>query len=156
MNCFVPDAEKRVKSEWKDGTEFGGNMYYELFKPDNNADIANVKFGSKYIEGLSILQQYKVGKGTVIILGTLPDYDDMRKLITYACKEAEIPCNRTEGNSIMVADRKGENKKGVILVDICGNGGIYRNDKPLCDILTGNKYDGDIKVEPYGVLVLEE
>ena len=38
----------------------------------------------------------------------------------------------------------------------CGNGGIYRNDKPLCDILTGNKYDGDIKVEPYGVLVLEE
>lgn len=103
----MPDAEKRVKSEWSDGTEFGGNMYYELFKPDNNADIANVKFGSKYIEGLSILQQYKVGKGTVIILGTLPDYDDMRKLITYACKEAEIPCNRTEGNSILVADRKG-------------------------------------------------
>ena len=156
LNCFVPDAEKRVKSEWKDGTEFGGNMYYELFKPDNNADIANVKFGSKYIEGLSILQQYKVGKGTVIILGTLPDYDDMRKLITYACKKAEIPCNRTEGNSIMVTDRKGENKKGVILVDICGNGGIYRNNKPLCDILTGNKYYGDIKVEPYGVLVLEE
>ena len=56
----------------------------------------------------------------------------------------------------MVTDRKGENKKGVILVDVCGKGGVYHNSKPLCDILTANKYNGDITVEPYQVLVLAE
>lgn len=156
LHCFVPDAEKRVKSEWKDGSAFGGNLYYELFEPNEKADLATVKAGSKYIEGFSILQQYKVGKGTFIILGTLPDYDDMRKLITYACNEAEIPCDRTEGSSLFVCDRNGEEKNGVILVDVCGKGGVYHNDKTLCDVLTANKYNGDITVEPYQVLVLAE
>lgn len=155
LHCFVPDHEKTVAGQWKDGSAFGGNMYYELFQPAEGANLVTVRSGSKYIEGLSILQQYKVGRGTVIILGTLPDYDDMRKLIAYACKEAGIVCDRTEGNSIQVADRKGEDKEGMILVDICGRGGVYHNSKPLCDLLTGNKYTGDITVEPYSVLVLE-
>ena len=80
----------------------------------------------------------------------------MRKLITYACNEAEIPCDRTEGSSLFVCDRSGEEKNGVILVDVCGKGGVYHNSKPLCDILTANKYNGDITVEPYQVLVLAE
>lgn len=156
LHCFVPDSEKRVKNEWKDGSAFGGNLYYELFESNEKADMATVKSGSKYIEDLGVLQQYKVGKGTVIILGTLPDYDDMRKLIAYACNEAEIPCDRTEGSSLFVCDRNGEEKNGVILVDVCGKGGVYHNSKPLCDILTANKYNGDITVEPYQVLVLAE
>ena len=56
--------------------------------------------------------------------------------------------SNTKGGAAILGDSAG--------AEITVNGGIYRNDKPLCDILTGNKYDGDIKVEPYGVLVLEE
>lgn len=153
---FVPDTEKTVKSEWKDGAEFGGNWYYELFDARDTTDLVNVKSGSEYLKGLSVIQQYQIGKGLVIILGTLPDYDDMRKLITHACAEAGIVCNRTQGNSLLVADRKGENQNGVILVDIGGKGGIYHNNKPLNDILTGKSYTDDITVEPYRVLVLEE
>ena len=156
QTATVPDTEKTVKSEWKDGAEFGGNWYYELFDARDTTDLVNVKSGSEYLKGLSVIQQYQIGKGLVIILGTLPDYDDMRKLITHACAEAGIVCNRTQGNSLLVADRKGENQNGVILVDIGGKGGIYHNNKPLNDILTGKSYTDDITVEPYRVLVLEE
>lgn len=153
---FVPDTEKAVKGEWKDGAGFGGSWYYELFDSKDGADLVNVKSGSEYLKGLSIVQQYKVGKGLVIILGTLPAYGDMRKLITYACGEAGIACNRTQSHSLLVADRKRADRTGVILVDIGGKGGIYHNNKTLNDILTGSRYTGDTAVEPYRALVLEE
>ena len=156
LRYLVPDADGAFKCKWADGSSFEGSWYYECFDTGKGRDMAFIESGSKYLEGLSILQQHRVGKGSVIILGTLPGYADMRKLITYACGEAGVACNRTEGDSLLVADRRGENKNGVILVDICGNGGVYHNDKALTDILTGNRYTEKITVEPYQVLVLEE
>lgn len=152
----VPDIDKRLECAWKDGGPFGGGTYYELFDANPEADLVTVTAGSKALEGLGVVQHYRVGRGAVILLGTLPDYEDMRRLIRYACGEAGVPCDRTEGNSLLVADRRGESKRGVILVDIGGGGGVYHNHKPLHDILTGRGYDGDIAVSPYQVLVLEE
>lgn len=153
---MVPDADGAFKGRWADGTDFEGSWYYECFEPGRGEDMAFIKSGSRYLEGMSILQQHRVGKGCVIILGTLPDYAAMRRLVTHACALAGVCCDRTEGNSLLVADRNGRNRRGVILVDIGGNGGIYHNAHGLTDILTGSRYTGDIAVGPYQVLVLEE
>ena len=83
---WFPDKEKRVKSEWPGGEEFGGNTYYEIFEPNNDFDIVNVTGGHKAIIGGAVLQCFPVGKGYVYVLGTLPDYKDMRKLITAVCE----------------------------------------------------------------------
>lgn len=153
---WVPDVEKRLKNEWSDGSEFGGNFYYELFDSVEGADVVKVTGGSKAVEGLAVIQKYNIGKGTVYILGTLPDYEDMRRLITEVCGQAGVPCDLTEGNSIMVSVRKGDKKNGVMLAEVAGKGGIYHNSTSLTDILTGNSYTGDIVLEPYEVMVLEE
>ncbi len=153
---WFPDKEKRIQSEWKDGEEFGGNTYYEIFEPNETADIVSATAGHKEVIGGSVLQCFPVGKGFVYVLGTLPDEKDMRKLISLICEKAELPCNTTEGNSILVSPRKGEDTEGVILVDVCGRGGIYHNTERYKDIISGKLMENDITLQPYEVMVLEK
>jgi len=152
---WFPDKEKRVKAKWNDGEDFGGNTYYEIFESKNDADIIAVTDGHKEIIGGSILQCFPVGKGFVYVLGTLPDEKDTSKLIEMVCKKANIPCNKTEGNSVIVSPRKGEDTEGVILVDVGGKGGAYHNKTRYKDIITEKIFEEDIVLEPYQVMVLE-
>lgn len=152
---WVPDVEKRLSNKWSDGTDFGGNLYYELFDSDKDADIVTVTGGSRAVEGLAVMQKYKVGKGTVYILGTLPDYDDMRRIITMVCGDAGIACDLTEGNSIMVSPRRGKDVSGVMLAEIGNKCGVYHNGETLTDILTGKVYTGNIALNPYEVMILK-
>lgn len=153
---WFPDKEKRIKSEWIYGEEFGGNMYYEIFESNADADIVTVKEGHKEVIGGAVMQCFSVGKGFVYVLGTVPDEKDMNKLITAVCEKASVPCNIAEGNSIIVSPRKGEDAEGVILVDVCGRGGIYHNNTRYRDIISETIVENDIVVKPYEVLVLEK
>lgn len=153
---WFPDNEKRVNSSWNDGENFGGNTYYEVFEPNPSADLANVKAGHKAIIGGAVLQCFSVGKGYVYVLGTLPDEKDAKKLIAAVCKKAGIPCGRTDSDSVLVSPRKGKNRSGVILADVCGKGGVYRGEAKYRDIISGKEYENRITVNPYEVLVLEE
>ena len=153
---WFPDKEKRVQSQWKDGESFGGNMYYEIFEPNEEADIVNAAQGHKEVIGGSVLQCFPVGKGVVYVLGTMPDEKDMAKLITMVCEKANVLCNVIEGKSVLVSPRKGEKTEGVILADICGNGGIYHNNVRHRDIISKRIFENDIPVRPYEVMVLEK
>ena len=153
---WFPDKEKSVKAEWNDREAFGGNTYYEIFEPKNNADIVTVTEGHKEIIGGSVMQCFPVGKGFVYILGTMPDEKDMNKLIASVCEKANIACNTTEGDSIIVSPRKGERTEGVILVDVCGKGGIYHNKIRCKDIVSEKIFENDIILEPYQVMMLEK
>ena len=153
---WFPDRAKNVAASWKDGEDFSGNAYYEVYEPDNNADIVNVTDGHKEIIGGALLQRFSVGKGFVYVLGTMPDEKDINKLITAVCEMANIPCNTTEGGTLIVSPRKGENAEGVILTDVGGKGGIYHNTEKYRDIISDKIFENDITVEPYGVMVLEK
>ncbi len=153
---WFPDKEKRTGAKWNDGEAFNGNFYYETFEPDENADIVTVTDGHKEIVGGSVLQCFSVGKGFVYVLGTMPDEKDMSKLIIQICEKANIPCNTTEGNSVIVSNRKGQKTEGVILLDVCGKGGIYHNKTKYRDIISDRVFENDIAVSPYEVLVLEK
>ena len=153
---WFPDKEKRISSKWNDGEEFGGNMYYEIFEPNKDADIVNAVSGHKEVIGGAVLQCFPVGKGFVYVLGTLPDTKDMNKLITAVCEKANIPCNTTTGDSILVSPRKGAETEGVIVMDVIGNGGIYHNKTRYKDIISEKIFDNDITITPYQVMVLEK
>ena len=102
------------------------------------------------------MQCFSVGKGFVYVLGTMPDEKDINKLITMVCEKANIPCNITEGNSLISSHRSGKETEGVILVDVCGKGGVYHNKTRYKDIISERIFERDIVVNPYEVMVLEE
>ncbi len=153
---WFPDHEKRVTGQWRDGEDFSGNTYYEIFEPNDAADLVTVTGGHKAVTGGAVLQGFPVGKGFVYVLGTLPDEKDMLKLISAVCEKAKIECRTVTGDSLIVSPRKGEKTSGVILVDVCGKGGVYYNKAGYKDIISGKVFESDIPVEPYGVLVLEK
>lgn len=153
---WFPDKEKRIKAVWNDKSDFDSNTYYELFKPNPSADLVRVTAGHKAIIGSAVLQCFRVGKGFVYVLGTVPEEKDMKKLIAAVCERAGITCNNAEGNSIIVSPREGKETSGVVLVDVCGKGGIYRSETEYKDIISGRVFKGDIVVAPYEVMVLEK
>ena len=112
--------------------------------------------GNAAVVGDSVIQRYEVGKGCVYILGTVPDYQDMRRLIAEVCARGGVECGKTEGNSILVSKRRGVDRSGIILAEIGGTGGIYHADKTFTDLKKKKKYQNDITLEPYQVLLLEE
>ncbi len=153
---WFPDKEKRIQSEWADGEDFGGNLYYEIFEPNASADMARASAGHKEVIGGSVLQCFSVGKGYVYVLGTLPDEKDMKKLIRLVCEKGNVSCDTTEGNSILVSPRKGKDTEGVILVDVCGKGGTYHNTTRYMDLISEKVIEADITMQPYEVMVLEK
>ena len=153
---WFPDVDERVKSQWNDGDAFDGNTYYEIYEPNQSADIVTAVAGHKEIIGGAVMQCFPVGKGFVYVLGTLPSEKDMNKLISMVCEKAKIPYNVTEGDSIIVSPRKGETIEGIILVDVCGKGGMYYNKTKYRDIISGEIFENDITVKPYQVMVLEK
>ena len=153
---WFPDKEKRVKAEWKNKEDFGGNFYYEIFEPNKEADMVNVADGHKAIIDGAVLQCYRVGKGYVYVLGTLPDQKDMKKLLSIVCQKANIPYNIIEDNSIIVSPRVGKNTSGVMLLDVSGKGGVYHNNIKYKDIISDRVFEDDITVNPYEVMVLEK
>ena len=56
----------------------------------------------------------------------------------------------------MVVRREGETQKGLMVTDISGQGGTFRFDGKMKDILTDNIYDGFIDIKPFCSLVLVE
>ena len=44
----------------------------------------------------------------------------------------------------------------MILIDICGKGGVYSNKEKYRELISGEIFEGDIHVDPYRVMVLEK
>lgn len=61
-----------------------------------------------------------------------------------------------EFNGVFLSPRKGKDHEGFILVDSVGNGGRFKLPYPAKDLLTDTRFEGEISIEPYEVLVLEK
>ena len=154
---IAPDLDGIMRGEWNaDSSEFKGNRWYELFeKSDTATSLASICSGHTSLIGKSFLLTKMVGKGTVIFVGTFPSYEDMRKIISLACKAADIAQGTQEGNSILAIPREGKGRSGLILMEHAGKGGTYTLANPMRDILSGNEFAGTVDLQPYDLLVLE-
>ena len=90
----------------------------------------------------------QVGKGKVILLGSMISGEDMLRLVEKECGFAPIAkaSNNVElvarGDLILTLEM--ENEEGMVALN-----GKYE------DVLTGNVYEGETKILPYTVMVLK-
>jgi len=147
----APDKEGRIKAQWNDGAEFKGDMWYEMTDDATDDVLVRVTDCHSAMVGTSLLTCKQVGKGKVVMLGTLPSAEDMAKIIGMFCEGA----GKAEGE-VMAAYREGEAGKGLILVERAAKEAAYTLDKPMVDLLTGETLSGKITLKPYDVKVLKE
>jgi beta-galactosidase GanA len=149
----IPSDSRDFGLQWSDGTKSRGSVCYDGFDPGDAEVLAT--YTEEQLKGLAAVVQQKMGKGEIILLGTMPRHEDLKKLLLSVCKKAGIePAAQAEPN-LLVVPRKGKAGEGLIAVEFENRPASLTLVNPATDLLTGRKYNGKIKVEPYGAMVLK-
>lgn len=151
---IMPDDKDTFTCENEKGEIVKCSKSYEVFEDTSNALIRITK-GHKALIGKACALEIPVKKGKVIILGTVPEEKELRRIITKAVTEnGGEKYNVTE--SILVVRREGEKHSGLIVADVYGSGGTFRFKGKMKDILTDRIFDEFIELQPYTTAVLEK
>jgi len=155
LDYSVPTDGTILKTNWNDGTTLNCKKWIECYS-DGGESLASITDGYSSLIGKNIISRHKVGKGEVILVGTLLGEEDMQRVISLAMNDANVEYYKITG-SVIVSPRKGDGVEGLVLVETGYSNGTVVLDAPMKDILTGKIYDaGEMKVEPYGVYVLKK
>ena len=150
----IPDTEGHIMAQWTDGTPFQGSTWFEVSEPAEET-LVSVTGGHSSLLGKSLVYQKKVGKGKVILLGSVPSPEDMKKLMNLVCTEDKIRLPHVSGK-LIVSPRTGEAGEGIILIEYGNQEGSFCTDTPVTDLLTGEQLHGEIRLRPYDVKVLKK
>ena len=150
----IPENGRLLKAEWQDHTPCSIGRWADLWNEKTDGSLVRTTAGYPSLIGQTMIGMYKVGKGTVILLGTVLSWEDMDRILSLACQTAGIPYGKEDGN-IMAVRREGEKHSGLILLEYAGKGGTYQLDEEMTDILSGKKYSGKISLMPYDIMVLQ-
>jgi beta-galactosidase GanA len=126
---------------------------FEIFEDMGESNLITITKGHKSVVNKPCALEINVGKGKVIILGTIPEEKELRRIITKAVTEQNADKFDITG-SVVVVRREGEKHSGYMIADIMGEGGTFRFDGKMKDILTDTVHDGYIKLDPFCPAVL--
>ena len=139
-----PVANNVFKAKFADGSDCPVSMCYDAFECRDCTSLASYDGGE--FGGLSVVTERKVGKGKVILVGSVLSKEALRKLAGVA------PIAPASKNVVLV-ERTGE-KCGLIALETENREGTVSLDGEYTDLLTGEKMSGTVTVAPHRVLVL--
>ncbi|MBE5791756.1 MAG: hypothetical protein E7322_06315 [Clostridiales bacterium] len=156
LSYSVPTDGKYLKAKWSDGEEITVCKWAEAYDLKGNGEsLAEITAGHTSLNGKSIISRHRYGKGEVILLGAMSDEEGYNKLASVALKDAGLAGAKTRG-TLVVIPRSGNGEKGMIVIEAGNEKGEIALDGKMIDLLTGNTYEGDMEIAPYGVYVLKE
>lgn len=152
----VPDTYNALQCQWADGSPLATDTWLQLFDVPEDAEVlASLVCGYSSLEGKPLIYKQKIGKGTVIVLGTLPKGVDLQRLLRIALDESGTSAFQTEGK-VAAACRCGKNARGVTATEYGGQPGKLVLEGRYLDHLTGTIYENTVSLEPYQTVVLQE
>ena len=135
------------KAEWQSGESCLVSMCYDAYVcNDGTTSLAQYVVGE--FESLSVITERKVGKGKVILVGSVISHEDLRRLVN-------IPSIAEASENVVLTERTGEHNC-IIAVEIENKCGYISLDSEYTDQLSGKRYKGKTEIAPYEVLVLEK
>ena len=151
-----PDAAHKVKCSWNDGSEFGANQWVELFETPEDVNVLASVTGDYYSEykNKAVVFEKKLGKGTIIVLGTIPNENDLQKIYKRAIDLSGAECYNIEGK-VTVSHRLGENEEGYCLVECGGEPASFDFEGKAIDLLTEKVYENHIDIGSYQTVILK-
>lgn len=138
-----PVANDVFKAKWSDGTECKISDCFDAYElregTESLACYDDGEFGN-----LAVITRRKVGKGYVILLGSVISHGDMRRLINLK------PIAEASGNIVLTQRDNGV----IIAVETQNEAGYISLDGEYTELLSGKKLSGKIQIKSYEVLVL--
>jgi beta-galactosidase GanA len=148
----LPADPRLFNVRWPDGTTAAGSAWFSGFEPRGAEVLATYADGP--LAGLAAITRRRMGKGQVIVLGTMPPPAELLRLLGQVTDAAGIAPVAQASANLLVAPRAGAAGEGLVVVEFENRSGSLTLDRPRTDLLTGQPHAGAVTVPPYGVLVL--
>jgi beta-galactosidase len=134
------------------GVEAPLAMWSSVFKPIDAKAVGIIKGGIS--PGLAFITEQQVGKGKVVMLGSMPAGESgnelMKKLIDNYIQEAKIVHRYDVTEGTLVVPRVGADFKIWIIINMDGRGGSVILPEEGRDLITGEKVGkGSLEVSKY-------
>ncbi len=139
-----PIANDVFKAKWSNGSACSIRDCYDAFVCKDGTESLAVYDGDE-LDGLSVIAERKVGKGKVILLGSVISHGDLLRLIN-------LPPIAEASENVILTER---DNGAIVAVEVENKGGYVVLDGKYTDLITGNVYSGKTEIPPYGVLVLK-
>ena len=154
LTYIIPDDNGRITLENENGCETSGSAIYELFEISDFEPLLTVKNGHSALIGKCASFVKKVGKGYVVLLGTLPCEDELSRIMKKAASLATAKVYDTD-EGIMVTKRVKDGDVFYIAASVGGKEGSFRFDGELTDVITGKTYKNELDLAPYELHILK-
>lgn len=145
-----PVANEVFKAQWENDGACGVSMCYDAYEC-NEGTKSLARYTAGEFAPLSVITERKVGKGKVILVGSVIAHGDILRLVNRApiaeASENVILTERTQNDGGMC---------GIIAVETQNKSGYIILNGEYTDLITGNTYSGKTQIQPYGVLVLKK
>ena len=140
-----PVANDVFRAEFADGTPCGVSTCFDAYVV-NDGTQALASYRGDEFDGLTVIAQKTVGKGKVILLGSVPNHADVRRLVGIK------PILKASDNVTLIERSNG----AIIAVEIENTTGYVELDGNYTDKISNTVLSGKVTVSPYSVLVLEK
>jgi beta-galactosidase GanA len=142
----LPLDQDNFKIKWADGEAYDTALGCDAYDCVDSEAIAT--YTGFDFEGMCAIAKRKVGKGTVILLGTAPSKEALLKLLD---KKPILEASR----NVFLTKREGA-QNGIIALEIEDKDGYIVLDKEYYDILGKKTVSGKVEIKPYEALFLKE
>ena len=148
----IPGDPHEFGIKWADGHESEGSVWYDGLELRGAEALATYSNGP--LAGLAAATRCTLGKGQIIMLGTMPQPEDLKVLLLTIAKEAGVTPVADASENLVVIPREGSGIKGLVAIEVENRPASLNLPSPMTDLLTGKSRKGKVEVPAYGVMVL--
>lgn len=149
----IPGDPRDFHIQWKDGGKGQGSIWYDGFELHGGEALATYEEGP--LKGLAAAARFRMGKGWIYVLGTLPQPSDLQRLLLDISEEAGIAPVGKASDNLLLVPREGDEGTGMVVVELENRPAFLELSKEMEDLLSGRRYKGRVEIAPYTVMVLK-
>lgn len=152
----VPDSDHRTTLSWADSSPFRAERWLQLFDAPEDAEVlVSVTAGYPTLEGKAVVFSVPLGRGHIIVLGTIPSPEDCQRLMAYAQTLSGTSRLSITG-SVAAARREGPAGRGITATEYAGKPASIHLDGTYRDLITGEAHFEDLSLKPWQTVVLRK
>lgn len=149
----IPAESRKVKLRWADGRESEGCTWFDGFELRGAQALAT--YTGWPVEGCAAVTSHKMGRGRIVVIGTVLPPQDLRQLITAVSEDAGVVPVAQASDNLLVVPREGSGGKGMVVVEVENRSATLVLPAPMTDLITGKGLSGVAELAPYTVMVLK-